>query len=134
MDEQNPVKILVLVADDDPDTRDILRIALSRKEYTVIEVADGREMVSRARQEKPSLIIADIMMPHIDGVEAAALLREEPYFRNMPVLFISCIVGGEPIVNRIREMPRCAFIAKPFDHGRFLATVEKLLQAPPHAA
>lgn len=127
VESADSIKVLVLIADDDSDTRDLLKIALRLKEYAIIEVSDGREMIERAKIERPGLIIADIMMPHIDGHEGIRMLREDPAFQNIPVLFISCIISGEAIVSQLKNMSRCAFLEKPFDHKALLETIEKLL-------
>ncbi|MBD3271976.1 MAG: response regulator [Elusimicrobia bacterium] len=127
------VKIMVLIADDDPDTRDLLRTALETKNYTVVEVADGHEMVEKSQVEKPNLIIADVMMPRIDGFEGVQKLRETPHFKKIPVLFISCIVAGEAIVSKMKNMPFCTFLEKPFDPKTLLRLINELLAQAEHA-
>lgn len=125
----NRIKILILIADDDSDTRDLLRIALETKNYEVIEVADGNAMVSQAKVEKPSLIVADVMMPFIDGYEGIKKLREDPEYQKIPVLFISCIVTGEAVVGKLKSMPNCNFLEKPFDPSFLLKSIEQLLES-----
>ena len=78
----------ILVADDDGDIRELLRILLSKEGYRVLEAADGREAVSllSAHTREISLIILDIMMPRMDGISAAAAIRE---LTDAPILFLT---------------------------------------------
>ena len=78
----------ILVADDDGDIRELLRILLSKEGYRVLEAADGREAVSllSAHAREISLIILDIMMPRMDGISAASAIRE---LTDAPILFLT---------------------------------------------
>jgi CheY-like chemotaxis protein len=127
-----PFKALILVAEDDQDTRDLVSAALGLKHYVTIEASDGQALIAQVQKELPHLIIADIMMPRLDGFEAVTYIRKDPRCQNIPVIFMSGVVSGEDIIGKIKSMPRCAFIPKPFDHTTLLAAIEKLLhQTPP---
>ena len=79
---------LILIADDEADIRDLLRILLEKEGYRVAEASDGERAVNLARElaEEVSLIILDIMMPHMDGISAAAAIRAHT---NAPILFLT---------------------------------------------
>jgi DNA-binding response OmpR family regulator len=79
---------LILIADDDRDIRDLLRILLLKENYEVLEASDGREALSllAANRDRVSLIILDIMMPRMDGLEAASEIRK---LTDAPILFLT---------------------------------------------
>ena len=83
----DPVKILVV--DDEPDILDILRYNLEKEGYKVVTAADGIEGIRVAEQEQPNLIILDIMMPHMDGVEVCRTLRSKSKFDKTIITFLT---------------------------------------------
>ncbi|MFH1282970.1 MAG: response regulator [bacterium] len=120
-------KVLALVADDDSDTRDLLKLVLESDRYSAIEVTNGKELIEKARAENPSLIISDVMMPYMNGYEAIIKLRENPLFQKTPVLFISCIVTNGPLVQQMKKMSNATFMEKPFTPQTLLKTINSLL-------
>ena len=68
---------LILVADDDPHIRDVLRYALGREGWSVAEAADGQAALAEARARKPALIVLDVMLPEADGLAVCRALRAE---------------------------------------------------------
>jgi CheY-like chemotaxis protein len=82
--------VTVLIADDFEDTRAVLRRMLEEHDYRVVEAADGREAVELARRARPNLILMDLNMPLVDGLAAAAQIREsQDGCRNVPILAIT---------------------------------------------
>lgn len=82
--------LTVLVADDFADTRAVLRRMLEMHDYRVVEAADGREAVEMARRTGPNLILMDLNMPLVDGLDAATQIREcKDGCRNVPILAIT---------------------------------------------
>jgi len=104
----------VLVADDDPDLREIVRLTLMRDGYDVIEAADGEQAVARAIDSAPSLILLDIMMPGVDGYDTCRQLKSDQRTHGVPVIFITG--QGDPR-TRTRGMQLGAddCLDKPFD-------------------
>jgi CheY-like chemotaxis protein len=84
---------LVLVADDDADTRGFLAGRLRRVGYQVVEAADGAEAVALAKQEQPGLVLMDIRMPGMDGIAALQALRAAPETRHLPVVMMTASQG-----------------------------------------
>ena len=84
----------VLVADDESDTRSLLRRLLEREGLTVIEAADGDEAVEQARTHRPDLALIDLRMPGTDGVETLRRLRADPYTRDVHVIMMTA--SGSP--------------------------------------
>jgi two-component system, OmpR family, alkaline phosphatase synthesis response regulator PhoP len=79
----------ILIVDDEPDIIEILTYNLKKEGYQVVSAADGREGVEVALREKPNLIILDIMMPELDGVETCRLLRSKKEFADTPIAFLT---------------------------------------------
>lgn len=79
----------ILIVDDDEDIRDLLSYNLSKEGYKVLQASDGVEALEIAKEKLPELIILDIMMPLMDGVEACRLMRLEPELAKAHVIFLT---------------------------------------------
>jgi PAS domain S-box-containing protein len=90
--QSRPVgKKTILVVDDDPNIRELLRQELEAEGYGVREASDGREALAQVKQEKPDLIVLDVMMPELSGFDVAAVLRNDPETLNIPIVILSVI-------------------------------------------
>ncbi len=79
----------ILIVDDEPDILEFLRYNLKKEGFEVVTANDGRQALVVAEQEKPQLIILDIMMPELDGVETCRILRSRKEFNDTPVAFLT---------------------------------------------
>jgi CheY-like chemotaxis protein len=79
----------VLVVEDDPATRDMLRASLERENFTVTEASNGVEGLSRLAVERPALILLDLMMPEMDGFQFTREVRAHPEWRDIPILVMT---------------------------------------------
>ncbi|MBK8557201.1 MAG: response regulator transcription factor [Lewinellaceae bacterium] len=79
----------ILIVDDEPDIIEFLQYNLKKEGYEVVSATDGRQGIQMAEQELPNLIILDIMMPELDGVETCRLLREKKEFAHTPIAFLT---------------------------------------------
>ena len=87
----------ILIADDNDDLRSILGYQLQQAGYRVLMAPDGGQAIEKARQEKPDLIILDVLMPGLDGTEAASSLKVDPVTARIPVIFLTALIqGNEP--------------------------------------
>lgn len=104
-------KIRILVIEDDDDARLMYSIMLRSWGYEIIEAPTGAEGVRIAREQKPDLILLDIMMPDIDGYEVCKQIRSDPHFRTVPIIFLSALdapddrikgytIGGDDFINK----------------------------------
>ncbi len=105
----------ILIIDDDADIRSIARLSLSRVGgMEVIEAGGGVEGVRKAQEENPDVILLDMMMPTMDGMETLAALRSQPATASTPVIFLTAkAVGNE--VERITSLGAAGVLVKPFD-------------------
>lgn len=79
----------ILVADDNPASRELIREVLESGSYDVIEASDGLEAVRKARNGAPDLVLLDIQMPHLDGYAVLRELREDPACAELPVVALT---------------------------------------------
>jgi AmiR/NasT family two-component response regulator len=114
----------VLVADDEPITRQDIVEMLTRLDYVVVgDVGDGRSAVNLARELKPEIVIMDIKMPTLDGIDAAKILTEE---RICPVLLLTAYHDKE-LVDRARAAGVAAYLVKPFRETDLSPAIEVAL-------
>ena len=122
----SPGKSLILIADDRPSSRELLRLVLERDGYDVLEAEDGEQAVDRARSGNPDLILLDLQMPGLDGYAVLAALRSEPRFRRLPVLALTAsAMRGDR--EKIMEAGFTDYLAKPAGPELLRDTVARLL-------
>lgn len=117
--DKPPLK--VLVADDNPDMQGYI-IRLLEQDYDVISATNGKEALDKLHQEKPSLVISDIMMPVMDGFGLLSEIRANPDIRNTPVIFLSARAGEESKVDGLNAGAD-DYLVKPFSSRELLAKV-----------
>jgi CheY-like chemotaxis protein len=104
----------VLLVDDERAIRTICRVNLEGEGLKVREAADGAEALERLREQQPSIVLLDVMMPGIDGWSVAKQLAGDPATRDIPVVFLSALAGPEDKL-RAQELGAVGYIVKPFD-------------------
>lgn len=87
--EMENKQVKVLIVDDEPDILEFITYNLEKEGYQVFTASDGQKALKLARQEKPHLVILDIMMPEMDGVEVCRSLRQEPEFDRTLIAFLT---------------------------------------------
>lgn len=123
MDEGDRHVARILVIDDDASIRRLLRGVLERQGYDVVEAEDGYEGLQRYWTEIPDVVITDMQMPGMDGLQLIMELR-----RTCPTAKIIAISGGQRTLNQARPLAQCVF-EKPFQLGNFMAAVRELVSA-----
>lgn len=122
-----PKELRVLVVDDEPDVTDLLRYKLEQDGYRCETLNDPLEFVSRARDFSPDLIILDIMMPDLSGIQLCRMARADAELTRKPIIFLTA--KGESD-DRVRGLETGAddYLAKPFNTKELLLRVRKLLE------
>jgi two-component system KDP operon response regulator KdpE len=115
---------LVLVVDDEQPIRRFLRVALTSKDYAVIEAVSGQEALSCAATQKPDIIILDLGLPDMDGVEVTRLLRE---WTQIPIIILS-VRGSEKDKIDALDAGADDYLTKPFGVGELLARLRAALR------
>lgn len=110
----------VLVIDDEQSIRMLMVAILEDEGHTVVQAADGYQGLDLLEQERPDIVIMDIMMPGIDGRETLHRMRDESAYDHVPVIMVSAGAFHAP-------EDAAAFMRKPFDLTTFLATLNRVL-------
>lgn len=87
----NPSEIKILLVDDEPDILELVGFHLRKEGYTVFTASGGKEGVETARREQPALIILDVMMPDMDGMEACEKIRQIPQLKDTLITFLTAL-------------------------------------------
>jgi two-component system cell cycle response regulator DivK len=117
---------LILIVEDEPKNLTLLRDLLQVSGYKTIEATDGEQGVELAKSKKPDLILMDVQMPKMDGLEATRILKADATTSNIPVLALtSYAMKGDK--ERILEAGCDGYIAKPIDIKEFLKLVTEYL-------
>jgi DNA-binding response OmpR family regulator len=113
----------ILVADDEPINRSLIQRRLEREGYRVLTAQNGQEAVEKARASLPDLVILDVMMPVMDGLEACELIKEDLTTRDIPIIFLSARDETDIKVKGL-TLGANDYISKPFKAEELLARVD----------
>lgn len=119
----------VLVADDDEKIRELLELYLTKEGFAVIQAADGAEAILKAQQLKPDMIVLDIMMPVMDGMEVCRQVRK---FSQVPVIMLTARTEDEDRILGL-ELGADDYLAKPFNPRELVARVKAVLRRMAHS-
>jgi two-component system, cell cycle response regulator DivK len=119
----------VLVIEDNASNMTLATFLLESAGHTVLSATDAEGGLAIARAEHPDLVLMDVQLPGMDGLQATALLKGDPSTRGIPVIALTALAmkGDE---ERIRAAGCDGYIAKPLNYREFLAAVSARLQAP----
>jgi CheY-like chemotaxis protein len=119
----------VAVVDDDREVRDWIRDSLASRGYEVKVAANGLRLVSTLHVDRPDLILLDVMMSWIDGFELCRAIKQNPEFRDIPVVFMSGKTAAAD-VERGFAAGAVDYFPKPIDIERLVGRVEELIGPP----
>jgi len=117
----------ILVADDDEDILEFIRYNLEKENYKVVTAVDGKEAIEKAESEEPDLIILDIMMPEMDGVEVCRYLRSQPKFSKTIITFLTARSEDFTQIAAL-DVGGDDFIKKPIRPGVLVSRIKALLR------
>ena len=125
MSEEKKSKILVV--DDEPNIREFLHSVLTEDGYEVITASDGLEALSIAVEQQPDLVLLDIMMPNLDGMETCRRLRAQPATRNVRIIILTAYNQRERLEESIRAGAD-DFLGKPVDLTELRVRIRSMLK------
>jgi len=124
--KQAPENPTILIIEDYPDTRQMISMLLRRRGYNVIEAADGVEGIVKANWKHPDLILMDLALPEMDGVEATRRIHSTPRLADIPIIVLSAYLN-EAVERDVLAAGCVEMFPKPFDAESFLECIEVTL-------
>ncbi len=121
----NPPRILIV--DDNETNRDILDARLKTQGYELLQAADGEEALAAARQHLPDLILLDVMMPKIDGIEVCRQLKSDANLPFMPIILVTAKADSRDVVAGL-DAGADEYLTKPIDQAALVARVRSVLR------
>lgn len=117
----------ILIVDDDKNIREILALYFTKENFTVEEAADGVEAIRKVEQLKPSMILLDIMMPVLDGIEVCRQIRK---FSRVPIIMLTARAEDDDRIMGL-ELGADDYVTKPFNPREVVARVNAVLRRAP---
>ncbi len=117
----------ILVVDDEPEAVELLEFNLKQAGFEVVTAADGAEALQRVRTQAPALVVLDLMLPEIDGLEVCKLLRRDAATERIPIIMLTARAAE---VDRILglELGADDYVTKPFSPRELVLRIRKILQ------
>jgi DNA-binding response OmpR family regulator len=119
-------KYRILVVDDEPELVELVKIRLEANGYQVLTAYDGQEGLDKARNEKPDLIILDLMLPKMDGYKVCRMLKFDEKYNKIPIMLFTAR-AQESDRKMGEEVGAEAYITKPFEPQILLGKIKELL-------
>jgi len=116
----------VLIVDDSPSMREMIRFTLKSAGYNVIAAADGVEAMEYANKSQANLVVTDINMPNMDGITLIKELRKLESYKFTPILTLTT-EGGDDLKQDGKDAGATGWIVKPFDPDSLLKVVKRVL-------
>ncbi|TVP68566.1 MAG: response regulator [Nitriliruptor sp.] len=117
----------ILVADDDEDIRAYLEVTLQLAGFEVLLATDGAQALTTARTEHPDVVVLDVMMPNLDGIEALRQMREDPRTSHLPVMLLTARVQTGDAITGL-DAGADDYLTKPFDPDELVARVRAAIR------
>jgi len=118
----------ILIVDDERDFADVIKLRLEANNYLGVTLADPREILEVIRKESPDLILLDIVMPEMDGYQAAKMVREDNKAISIPIVLLTGKdLDPKETFRKCSELGLAGFLVKPVDSKELLAKVKELI-------
>ena len=118
----------ILTVDDSPSIRQTIKVALEPAGHTVIEAGDGAQGLIKAQTSRPDMVITDLNMPIMNGLDLIRALRKEPTLTGLPIVFLST-ESSDAVKQEAKGAGATGWITKPFKPDQLLAVVSKLVRS-----
>ena len=121
------VRSKILVVDDEPEAVELVEFNLKQAGFSVMSAADGTEALNKARATTPNLIVLDLMLPEVGGLEVCKMLRRDPVTAGIPIIMLTAKAAE---IDRVLglELGADDYVTKPFSPRELVLRVKKLLQ------
>jgi DNA-binding response OmpR family regulator len=119
----------ILIVDDDRVTLTMLQMLFTRARHQVLTAQDGAEGLELAQKKKPDIVITDMLIPKMDGLELCKKIKESPELQQTKVIIMTAVYKGIPFKHEARESGASDFIEKPIDTKNLIDRVNVLIGA-----
>lgn len=121
------MSIKILIVDDDPDIRDVLKLTLAEENYEILEAGDGEEALKAVQKNPPDLVLLDYKIPKIDGREVCRRLKSDLLLRHLPIIMVT---GKGEIKDKVDGIDAGAddYVVKPFEPKELMARIRMILR------
>jgi DNA-binding response OmpR family regulator len=117
----------ILIVDDEPDILEMLNIRLSKNGYDVVTAVTGEECLEKTYAERPDLILLDVLLPGMSGLEVSKRLKNDDSTKNIPIIMVTALIGKDAAQTGLDRGAKY-FISKPFDPEELLAQIKRILE------
>jgi len=126
-DSDTVSKSTILIVDDERDILDLIEYNLKKEGFVVVTAEDGEEGIERARQIRPDLVLLDIMMPKMDGLEVIDMMRQDANLKDIPVIFLTARSDEK---TEVKGLDRGAddFLTKPISTTKLVSRIKAVLR------
>jgi two-component system alkaline phosphatase synthesis response regulator PhoP/two-component system response regulator VicR len=115
----------VLLVDDEPNIRRLIRVQLSGRGYEVLEAAEGREALEKVRSDRPDIVLLDVMMPELDGLQVLDILKGDPRTAEIVVVMLTAR-GSDDHIRHGWKRGADLYLTKPFNPEELRRTLDRL--------
>jgi CheY-like chemotaxis protein len=131
--EENTSQPQILCIEDEAGMLDLLRLILESAGYAFLGAEDGRQGLEMMRQEKPDLVLLDLMLPDVDGAEVLLRKKDDPAIRDIPVVAVTALSSPFDQIMWKRHTAISDYVPKPFQRKQLLDAIERALAGNPEA-
>ena len=120
------MKPKILVVDDEPDAVELVSFNLKAAGFEVVTAADGAEALKRAKEHQPDLLVLDVMLPEVDGLEVCKIIRRDPAVAHIPIIMLTAKAAE---IDRVLglELGADDYVTKPFSPRELVLRIRKIL-------
>lgn len=117
----------IVVVEDDPDMIVIIQHALKMAGHAVILALGGEDGIRKIKMHRPDLVVTDLSMPHVSGIQVIAAMKDEPETSDIPIVAVTAHIW-DPLAHSAANWGCDAFISKPFNRQNLLSEINRLLR------
>lgn len=124
------MKQSLLIVDDEPMTRDLLRLMLERAGFVISEAEDGNEALEKIKENPPDAVILDVMMPNMDGITVCKILRSQEATASLPVIMLSARTHLDAVEKGLRA-GATRYLSKPVSRQDLIQNIREAIEGIP---
>ena len=123
----SPASKKILIVEDEPDILQLVKLYLEKEGFRTVSAKTGTEALQQVKQEKPDLVVLDLMLPEIDGLEVCKRLRSAPETAMLPIIMLTAKAEESDTIVGL-ELGADDYVTKPFSHKTLVARIKALFR------